>query len=306
MKSIFKYFIIFILLSSCQIKKIETSNITKIVEEKKEIILDKVKKKKNKKEISNNNVIKYHIGEPYFIEGVKYIPKEEYNYDKDGLASFYGKELHNVKTINNDLNKVTELLGRHKTLPLPSTVKITNLENGISLIIKINDRHEDNLSEIQVSRKVAQLLKFYKNKIARVNIKIMSEPSKQMKIVTSSMNDPNFSKTVSSAPTEIVTITDLNENVDNTLNNVTNPEIPIEITQEEVSDKELFLKIYNFKSYDDAKKIINKLDIKFNNTIENEGSSYSILLGPLENDNVNNLVSSFISSGYKQTEIIIE
>ena len=59
-----------------------------------------------------------------------------YNYDKDGLASFYGKELHNVKTINNDLNKVTELLGRHKTLPLPSTVKITNLENGISLISK--------------------------------------------------------------------------------------------------------------------------------------------------------------------------
>ena len=50
----------------------------------------------------------------YFIEGVKYIPKEEYNYDKDGLATFYGKELHNVKTINNDLNKVTELLGRHK------------------------------------------------------------------------------------------------------------------------------------------------------------------------------------------------
>ena len=92
---------------------------------------------------------------------------------------------------------------------------------GFSLIIKINDRHEDNLSEIQVSRKVAQLLKFYKNKNARVNIKIMSEPSKQMKIVTSSMNDPNFSKTVSSAPTEIVTITDLNENIDDTVNNIT-------------------------------------------------------------------------------------
>ena len=306
MKLIFKYFIIFILLSSCQIKKIESGKITKIIEEKKEIVLDKVKKKNNKKELSNNNTIKYFIGDPYYIEGVKYFPKENYNYDKDGLATFYGKELHNVKTINNDLNKVTELLGRHKTLPLPSTVKITNLENGISLIIKINDRHDDNSSEIQVSRKVAQLLKFYKNKIAKVNVKILSEPSRQMKIVTSSMSDPNFSETVSSAPTEIVTITDLNESVVDTVDTDSNAEIPIELTQEEVSNKELYLKIYDFKSYDDAKKIINKFDIRFNNTIENDGTSYSILLGPLENQDVNNLVSSFISSGYKKTEIIID
>ena len=67
----------------------------------------------------------------------------------------------------NDINKVTELLGRHKTLPLPSIVKITNLENGLSLTIKIVDRHNDNASIIQVSRKVAQLLRFYKNKITK-------------------------------------------------------------------------------------------------------------------------------------------
>ena len=80
------------------------------------------------------------------------------------MANFYGKELHNKKTINNDLNKVTELLGRHKTLPLPSIVKITNLDNGLYLTIKINDRHNDNSSLIQVSRKTAQLLRFYKIK----------------------------------------------------------------------------------------------------------------------------------------------
>ena len=72
------------------------------------------------------------------------------------------------RNANNDLNKVTELLGRHKTLPLPSIVKITNLENGLSLTIKIIDRHDDNASIIQVSRKVAQLLRFYKNKITNI------------------------------------------------------------------------------------------------------------------------------------------
>ena len=58
------------------------------------------------------------------------------------------------------------MLGRHKSLPVPSIVKVTNLDNGLSLTIKINDRHDDNSSLIQVSRKTAQLLRFYKDKIA--------------------------------------------------------------------------------------------------------------------------------------------
>ena len=91
-----------------------------------------------------NNARLYIVGEPYFINGVKYIPEENYSYSKKGLATYYNKELHNKKTINNEYNKVTELLGRHKTLPIPSIVKITNLENGLSLIIRINDRKGKN------------------------------------------------------------------------------------------------------------------------------------------------------------------
>ena len=153
----------------------------------------------------------YLIGDPYFIEGVKYTPKEDYSYSEVGLATFYDKELHNQKTLNNDLNKVTELLGRHKTLPLPSIVKITNLEIGLSLTIKVIDRHDDNASVIQVSRKVAQLLRFYKNKIARVKVEILSDPSKQWKNVTMSINDEDFNSTVESAPTEIVSISNIDD-----------------------------------------------------------------------------------------------
>ena len=50
----------------------------------------------------NKDNIFYYIGDPYFIEGVQYIPEENYSYSEIGLASFYGKELHNSKTINND------------------------------------------------------------------------------------------------------------------------------------------------------------------------------------------------------------
>ena len=64
---------------------------------------------------SNKNIPIYFIGEPYFIEGVNIHPKEDYNYNETGLASFYGANLHRKKTINNEYNKVTELLARHKT-----------------------------------------------------------------------------------------------------------------------------------------------------------------------------------------------
>tara|TARA_Y100000590_G_scaffold322118_1_gene364723 strand:+ start:2864 stop:3778 length:915 start_codon:yes stop_codon:yes gene_type:complete len=303
MKLIISFFLIVFFFNSCTLEN--KKPIKEIISEKKILIKNKIIHKKESKKTEINNKIFYYLGEEYYIEGVKYIPKENYKYAEKGLATFYGKELHNVKTINNDLNKVTELLGRHKTLPIPSTVKITNLENGLSLIIKINDRHDDNTSIIQVSRKVAQLLKFYKNKIARVKVEILSDPSKQMKIVTQSMNDPDFDNTIDSAPTESVEIFDLGETSEIIENQNIDNEIPIELTQEEVLNQDLYLKIHDFTAYDEAKNTMSDLNIQFKNTIQKEGENYTLIIGPLENADVNNLVSTFISKGYKNTEIII-
>ena len=203
---------------------------------------------------SNQDGIKYVLGNTYYIEGVEYKPKENYNYNKIGLASFYGPELHKIKTINNDYNNVTELLGRHKTLPIPSIVKITNLENGLSLTLKINDRHKENSTLIQVSRKASQLLKFYKNKITKVRIEVLSDPSKQMKVVTESMTEPSFNKTINASPTENVTISDLNENI--TIEKKINIlDGPIVIGFEKIQNKNLFLKVFDFQSYEELKKI---------------------------------------------------
>ena len=296
------FFLFIFILTSCQTKT--TKNITEFIDKKKEKIIN-IKTTKNDNSNNNEKKIFYLVGDPYFIEGVEYIPTEDYNYKKIGLASYYGKELHNKRTVNNDINKVTELLGRHKTLPLPSTVKITNLENGLSLIIKINDRFEDNSSIIQVSRKVAQLLRFYKNKIARVQVEILSDPSKQMKIVTKSMNSPDFDNTIDSAPTEGVMISDLNEVNYIEEDNEIYIDQPIELNQEEVNEKDLYLKVYDFKSYDEAKNIVENLNLQLKNTTEKDGEYYSIIIGPLNNVEANKLVSTFISKGYKKTEIIL-
>ena len=306
--------LLFFLLISCeQISKEEVIN---TIEDTKETIVKKTIKSpdtSNKVKIkveedkANKNKIFYLIGEPYYIEGVKYVPEENYFYQEIGLATFYDKELHNKRTANNDLNKVTELLGRHKTLPLPSIVKITNLENGLSLTIKIIDRHDDNTSIIQVSRKVAQLLRFYKNKITKTKVEILSDPSRQWKNVTMSINDKDFNNTVESAPTEIVSISNIDEDLNTSEDQTEDIKIeqPIELCFEEVDELDLYLHVNNFKNYQEIKNIVNEINFLDKYTSENIGNFYKLIIGPIDNKTADKLLSTFISKGYKESKLIL-
>ena len=275
-----------------------------------EITLNETKKEETtlsepKKIIKNNPI--YFIGEPYYIEGVEYIPQEDYSYNETGLASYYGSYLHRKKTINNEFNKVTELLARHKTLPLPSVVKITNLDNGLSVIVRVNDRGPKNNGKIiEVSRKVSQLLRFYKQKITRVRVEILADPSKQLKIVTLSMNNPDFNKTLKAVPTEEVTITDLDNSTEEESNINSIYEQPIEIGFEKVSKTELFVKISGFNSYKDAQTLSSLLKESYKVTYQKDNTGYSIIYGPLLNQEADNLFQILVSKGYKHSEIIIK
>ena len=298
-------FLFFFILFSCKnIENIPKNKISNIVVQNKTTV-EKTIIEKPIVLSEKIDTIFYLIGDPYFIEGVKYIPKENYSYNETGLASFYGKELHNFKTANNDLNKVTDLLGRHKTLPVPSIVKLTNLENGLSVTVKIVDRYQENSTIIQVSRKVAQLLRFYKNKIARVRVKILPDPSKQWKNVTLSMNDPKFNVTVESVPTDSVSISNLDENdIEEKIQSTA--EKPIEIGSEPVQDTDLFIKIYNFKTYEEIQIVLKDLNLTTQSTIERSELEYNLIIGPIKNEVADKLVSSFITKGYKETEIILK
>ncbi len=299
------------LLVSCN--ELNIDNVTDVVENstnKIEEIIENKREDKKKINQSNNKQVKdnifYYVGEPYFIEGVSYTPEENYNYSEIGLSSFYGKELHNVKTVNNDTNKVTELLGRHKTLPIPSMVKVTNLDNGLSINVKIIDRLDDNGVIIQVSRKVAQLLGFYKSKIATVKIEILSDASKQWKSVANSLNEENFDETISSAPTDIVSIEEIDETQETNDNSVKIIEEPIELKSEKITDFKLYLKVIGFDNYENIQSVLDNYDNNLKYTSEKNNSKYDVIIGPLENTEANNLVSYFISKGYKETEILIK
>ena len=102
---------------------------------------------------------RYVVGKPYLVKGKRYYPKEDPNYDRKGLASWYGSAFHGHPTANGEIFDKEYLSAAHPTLPLPSYVRVTNLENGSSLILRVNDRGPYHKGRIlDVSSKAADML----------------------------------------------------------------------------------------------------------------------------------------------------
>ncbi|MEP6840072.1 MAG: septal ring lytic transglycosylase RlpA family protein [Bradyrhizobium sp.] len=113
----------------------------------------------------------YRVGKPYTVGGQVYVPEEDTNYRAEGMASWYGDDFHGRLTANGEVFDMTSLTAAHPTLPLPSYARVTNLGNGKSLIVRINDRgpyHGNRL--IDVSNKAAELLDFKGNGVAKVRV----------------------------------------------------------------------------------------------------------------------------------------
>ena len=82
----------------------------------------------------------YKIGQPYRIGERWYFPKDDPHYDRTGRASWYGADFHGKRTANGEIYDMTALTAAHPTLPLPSYVYVTNLANGRTLLLRVNDR----------------------------------------------------------------------------------------------------------------------------------------------------------------------
>ena len=103
----------------------------------------------------------YKVGNPYTVNGVVYVPREDHRYDRIGMASWYGKDFHARQTANGEFYDSSRLTGAHPTLPLPSYVYVTNLRNGRTVIVRLNDRGPYKHGRIvDVSQRVAQALGF--------------------------------------------------------------------------------------------------------------------------------------------------
>jgi rare lipoprotein A len=123
----------------------------------------------------------YKVGNPYQINGVWYYPAEDYGYSETGIASWYGPGFHGKKTANGETYDQNDITAAHRTLPMPSLVKVTNLENGRELKVRINDRGPYAHGRIiDLSRRSAQLLGVEQSGTARVKVEILADESRQM------------------------------------------------------------------------------------------------------------------------------
>src|SRR6266566_9304453 len=117
----------------------------------------------------------YRVGKPYIVAGRIYVPEEDVNYREEGTASWYGDDFHGRLTANGEVFDMGSLTAAHPTLPMPCYARVTNIANGKSLIVRVNDRgpyHGNRL--IDVSNKAAELLEFKGNGVARVRVEYVA------------------------------------------------------------------------------------------------------------------------------------
>jgi rare lipoprotein A len=125
----------------------------------------------------------YKVGRPYRIQGTWYYPAENFKYVETGISSWYGQKFHGRKTANGETYNMNDLTAAHRTLPMPSMVRVINLKNGRSLKLRINDRGPFARSRIiDVSRRAAQLLGFQRAGTASVRVEIIADESRQLKL----------------------------------------------------------------------------------------------------------------------------
>jgi rare lipoprotein A len=123
----------------------------------------------------------YKVGQPYVVLGRRYVPSDDRDYDERGIASWYGPGFHGKSTANGERFDADTLSAAHKTLPMPSFVEVTNLDNGRKLTVRINDRGPfvgDRI--IDLSRKSAQLLGLDRAGTGRVRVRRVYPDAKEM------------------------------------------------------------------------------------------------------------------------------
>ena len=120
----------------------------------------------------------YRVGKPYVVAGRTYVPEENINYRAEGIASWYGADFHGRLTANGEVYDMHSISAAHPTLPMPCYVRVTNLANRKSIIVRVNDRgpYADN-RVIDLSVRAAKLLGFHDKGLGRVRVEYVGRRS---------------------------------------------------------------------------------------------------------------------------------
>ena len=248
----------------------------------------------------------YKVGNPYKINGKWYYPAVDYQYDEVGIASWYGPGFHGKSTANGEVFDQNKITAAHRTLPMPSIVKVTNLENGMVLDkVRINDRGPFARNRIiDLSKKAAEELGFIKNGVAKVRVEILEDESRKYALseqqnvyVAEAAEITEISKKnlLPSPEFEEKNIKKKNENVSE--NSILN-------------DKELLIQVGAFTDHRNAKSLIEKLSefkAYINRVFINNRYLYRVRIGPINDLNqANKMKMELFELGYTSSHLVMK
>ena len=163
--------------------------------------------KKQKRETTEDAVVaapRYKVGKPYKVAGIWYYPERDLTYDDTGIGSWYGDEFAGKLTANGEIFDPELVTAAHKTLPMPSVVRVTNLDNGKSLVVRINDRGPFVAGRIiDLSREAARRIGYKDNGLARVRVQLLAEQSLRLEKLAKNGEFPTVDGVSSTAMPEV-------------------------------------------------------------------------------------------------------
>ena len=248
----------------------------------------------------------YKVGNPYKINGKWYYPAVDYQYDEVGIASWYGPGFHGKTTANGEMFDQNKISAAHRTLPMPSVVKVTNLENGLVLEkVRINDRGPFARNRIiDLSKKAAEELGFIRNGVAKVRVEILEDESRKY-VSTDQKN--NY-------VAEAAEVTEISKK--NLLSSSELKEKVVEKKTEEslensiLTNKELLIQVGAFTDHRNAKTLTEKLSefkAYINRVFINNKYLYRVRIGPIYNlDLANDMKRKLFELGYTSSHLVMK
>jgi rare lipoprotein A len=268
----------------------------------------------------------YKIGKPYQIQGVWYYPAEDYKYEETGVASWYGPDFHGKYTANGEVFDQNEVTAAHRTLPMPCFVRVTNLENGRSLVVRVNDRGPFSHSRIiDLSRRSAQLLGIELQGTAKVKVEIMAEESR---ILAQTLKAKSGEAQVAAAPRETVQAETLpppgSHEAAKAISRpaapaprpmVTPPDAqqlenqPVRLVA--VKPTQMYIQAGAFSRFDNAHRLSAALSsmgqTSITQVVTKSGTLFRVRMGPVANlDAADALLEKVIGSGYPDAKLVVD
>ena len=273
----------------------------------------------------------YKVGNPYKVNGVWYYPKVDYEYNETGIASWYGPGFHGKKTANGETYDENALTAAHKTLPLPTMVRVTNLENGRSLEVRVNDRGPYAPGRIvDMSRRGAQLLGFAEKGTARVRVQVLREESQLLAAAASSKGGEDMAPPPEAAPSGEVATSDLppipgsqtspastssaapaTQQTASVVGQVKAPEPDGQVTVVAVKPTNIFIQAGAFVQQGNAKRLEGELrklgPVRIAPVTVGQQRFYRVRLGPLASvEDADAMLLKLIQGGHPEARIVVD